>query len=270
MKMLVLFQISINTLALSTRKPFNPILGETYQGEIAGCPIFMEQISHHPPLTSILFLGRGFKIYGTMQIDVNLRLNYVRGVNHSNMVLELDNGDKITFDVPDMIVNGLILGERTIYWEGTTHIVDQKNLLVAEITYNAINSKKGMFSFKSESPDYLSGDIYKVTPAFMDKFLATKKKLSLKKDENKVMAKIHGEWNGKVFSDGQQIFDFEDQLPVELENYAFSLPSDSVLRTDAIELTKGDMSVAQDEKDRLEELQRTDRKLRQAHKVSKK
>lgn len=87
MKNLAIFEISINALALSTKKPFNPILGETYQGEIAGCPIFLEQISHHPPVTSIYFVGRGFRMYGTMQIDVNLRLNYVKGVNHCFMTI---------------------------------------------------------------------------------------------------------------------------------------------------------------------------------------
>ena len=55
-------------------------------------------------------VGRGYKIYGTMQIDVNLRLNYVRGVNHCKMTIEYDNGDKIDFDLPEMLLNGLILG----------------------------------------------------------------------------------------------------------------------------------------------------------------
>jgi hypothetical protein len=33
-------------------KPFNPILGETYQGIIGGIPIYFEQISHHPPISA--------------------------------------------------------------------------------------------------------------------------------------------------------------------------------------------------------------------------
>ena len=71
-------------------------------------------------------VGRGYKMYGTMQIDVNLRLNYVRGVNHCNMTIQYDNGDKISFNVPQMLLNGLILGERTIYYEGPgTFIVIQ-------------------------------------------------------------------------------------------------------------------------------------------------
>lgn len=101
----------------------------------------------------------------------------------------------------------------------------------------------------------------------MQKYIESKHKLSLKKDDgNKCVSKIHGEWNGKIFIDNQQTFDFEEQLPVEIDNYAYPLPSDSNLRSDVIELSKGDLSVAQDEKDRLEELQRKDKKLRQAQK----
>ena len=101
----------------------------------------------------------------------------------------------------------------------------------------------------------------------MQKYVESKHKLALKKDDgNRCLSKIHGEWNGKIFIDSKQAFDFEDQLPVELENYSYALPSDSTIRTDVIELSKGDVAVAQDEKDRLEELQRKDKKLRQTRK----
>lgn len=36
-------------------KPFNPTLGETFQGEIAGNKVYAEQICHHPPISSFLF-----------------------------------------------------------------------------------------------------------------------------------------------------------------------------------------------------------------------
>lgn len=32
-------------------KPFNPILGETLEATIGGIPFYMEQISHHPPIS---------------------------------------------------------------------------------------------------------------------------------------------------------------------------------------------------------------------------
>jgi hypothetical protein len=37
----VIFEVSMALQALSTQTPFNPIIGETYQGSINGCPIFM-------------------------------------------------------------------------------------------------------------------------------------------------------------------------------------------------------------------------------------
>lgn len=39
-------------------KPFNPILGETWQAaEPDGSQIFLEQISHHPPISAFQLLG---------------------------------------------------------------------------------------------------------------------------------------------------------------------------------------------------------------------
>jgi hypothetical protein len=66
------------------------------------------------------------------------------------------------------------------------YIVDPKNCLVAEITYNVNNLKRGMFNFKSESPDFLSGELFRVSQAFVGKFLASKKKLCPRKDEESV------------------------------------------------------------------------------------
>lgn len=62
-------------------KAFNPILGETFQGFIDGCPIYGEQISHHPPISSIYMVGRGYKIYGNVEARVYVHLNSGEGVN---------------------------------------------------------------------------------------------------------------------------------------------------------------------------------------------
>lgn len=42
------------------RKPFNPILGETWQASLSdGTTMFMEQISHHPPVSAFHMEGPG-------------------------------------------------------------------------------------------------------------------------------------------------------------------------------------------------------------------
>jgi hypothetical protein len=42
------------------RKPFNPILGETWQARLSdGSSIFLEQICHHPPVSAFHMDGPG-------------------------------------------------------------------------------------------------------------------------------------------------------------------------------------------------------------------
>ncbi len=42
------------------RKPFNPILGETWQASLSdGSAICIEQISHHPPVSAFHIEGPG-------------------------------------------------------------------------------------------------------------------------------------------------------------------------------------------------------------------
>ena len=50
---------------ISSMKPFNPILGETYEGYFDdGTMIHCEHTSHHPPITNFYLIGKGFKFYG--------------------------------------------------------------------------------------------------------------------------------------------------------------------------------------------------------------
>jgi hypothetical protein len=64
MKYVMVFALSHSINFIIMEKPFNPILGETFQGWLNGCPIFLEQISHHPPISAFFMQGRGYKIYG--------------------------------------------------------------------------------------------------------------------------------------------------------------------------------------------------------------
>lgn len=43
-------------------------------------------------------------------------LNCARGNSNANLTIEFDDGDKMTFDLPLMIVSGLIFGERSIFF----------------------------------------------------------------------------------------------------------------------------------------------------------
>ena len=43
-------------MAVAQLKPFNPILGETFQAKIDDCLYNLEQTSHHPPICNFLVL----------------------------------------------------------------------------------------------------------------------------------------------------------------------------------------------------------------------
>ena len=55
LKLVITFVVSGMHMVASQRKPFNPILGETYEGYWPnGTRIYCEHISHHPPITCFL------------------------------------------------------------------------------------------------------------------------------------------------------------------------------------------------------------------------
>lgn len=62
-KQVLPFAYTTVILYINMQKPFNPILGETYQGYINGCPVYAEQVSHHPPISNLVLYGRGYKVY---------------------------------------------------------------------------------------------------------------------------------------------------------------------------------------------------------------
>ncbi len=85
-------------------KPFNSVLGETYQGVINGSLIYAEQISHHPPITSFYMKGKGYYIHGSLEPTINFQLNKVVGSNKGFISVAFDNchhnRDVIKFTFP--------------------------------------------------------------------------------------------------------------------------------------------------------------------------
>jgi hypothetical protein len=81
MKAILAGSIGSSLIYLTMEKPFNPILGETYQCWIDGCPVYFEQISHHPPIAAYFMRGRGYTISGTVEAKMDLSINSGTGIN---------------------------------------------------------------------------------------------------------------------------------------------------------------------------------------------
>jgi hypothetical protein len=55
------------------RKPFNPVLGETWQSTNAcGCEAFLEQVSHHPPIAAYTVKGSSFHMHGSVELQIQV------------------------------------------------------------------------------------------------------------------------------------------------------------------------------------------------------
>jgi hypothetical protein len=50
------------------KKPFNPILGETYELVTNKFRFFAEQVNHHPPVTAFVVETEGFKLETFSQV----------------------------------------------------------------------------------------------------------------------------------------------------------------------------------------------------------
>lgn len=104
--------VSVGTLGISFLKPFNPILGETLQMRIDGCPVYLEQISHHPPIGSYLMIGRNYRFHGQIEPKISFGMNNIKGYSSRPNFIEFDDGSTIEMIFGKMVIKGMLFGER--------------------------------------------------------------------------------------------------------------------------------------------------------------
>jgi hypothetical protein len=86
----------------------------------------------------------------------------------------------------------------------------------------------------------------------------------------KSFCKIDGEWTNFLNFNNVTYWRAEDYEPIPIHEGVYTLPSDSTLRLDLNFHIEGDETNAQLHKEKLEEIQRTERKLRESYYTKKK
>ncbi|CAG0898098.1 unnamed protein product [Cyprideis torosa] len=76
-------------------KPFNPLLGETYEFACKEYRVHAEQVSHHPPVGALHCEGPDFSLWGTTSVSTHFRGNYVEFIPQGGwmLTLKLQEGD---------------------------------------------------------------------------------------------------------------------------------------------------------------------------------
>lgn len=112
-----------------TGKPFNPLLGETYEliREDLGFRFISEQVSHHPPISAFYSegLNQDFVFHGSIYPKLKFWGKSVEAEPRGTITLELlKNGEAYTWTNPTCCVHNIIIGKLWIEQYGTVEIIN--------------------------------------------------------------------------------------------------------------------------------------------------
>jgi len=142
-------------------KPFNPLLGETFDYENEEFKFFSEQVSHHPPVAASIWIGKkqNFRFWtnSKMNSKFNGRFLEINQVYHTYCKLE-DHNETYEFTAPTISAHNLVVGTLYLDMGGAGRIrILEKPEYEAKIKY----FRRGWLS-KDEFK--LNGDVTRVNP----------------------------------------------------------------------------------------------------------
>ncbi|XP_058996092.1 oxysterol-binding protein 2 isoform X5 [Mustela lutreola] len=269
---------SYSTTVHRIAKPFNPMLGETFELDRLddmGLRSLCEQVSHHPPSAAhYVFSKHGWSLWQEITISSKFRGKYLSIMPLGAIHLEFQaSGNHYVWRKSTSTVHNIIVGKLWIDQTGDIEIVNHK-------TQDRCQLKFLPYSYFSKEV------ARKVTGVVSDSQGKAHYVLSGSWDEQMECAKIVQSSPSSPSSDGKQKTVYQTlpakllwkkyPLPENAENmYYFSelaltlneheegvAPTDSRLRPDQRLMEKGHWDEANTEKQRLEEKQRLSRRRR--------
>ncbi|XP_065078582.1 oxysterol-binding protein 1 isoform X2 [Ochlerotatus camptorhynchus] len=122
---------SYSTTSNRTGKPFNPLLGETYECDRTddlGWRCINEQVSHHPPMAAQYCEGRGWRCWQEFTMTSKFRGKYIQIVPLGYAHVEFPaTGNKFTWRKVTTTVHNIIVGKLWVDNHGDMEIFGEKN-----------------------------------------------------------------------------------------------------------------------------------------------
>ena len=240
-KLVITFIMSGLYIPAQQLKPFNPYLGETFQGELPnGAKIYCEQVTHKPLCVRFyMFYLNVYKVYGYFNFSVRSEgLGSTMYVCQQGPVIvefpELD--ERVTFNVPEIkIVNARNENGRANLYCGALTFVDTKN------NYKAIIQ----FGFNKKIFHLIRGCTFKCNFPSNYKYVYDvewpySKKVKIEKlmSEPNFLEEIKGSWITELVIGTKQYWDIRAQIPEFIKPTKACLPSDGRFREDLCWLYK--------------------------------
>ena len=128
-------------ISFRTLKPFNPILGETYEYSWKDFKLLVEQVSHHPPISAIHVYGKEYEYWDNSEMKSKFwgksleftplgKAYFVFGDQH------------YVCTKPNTIANNIIFGTLFLDWGGTTECICPQTGVKADLKHFS----KGIFT----------------------------------------------------------------------------------------------------------------------------
>ncbi|KAG8864202.1 hypothetical protein FRB96_006023 [Tulasnella sp. 330] len=254
------------TLYRASRKPFNPMLGETF--EDVRMNFVSEKVSHHPAIMACHASGTGWEYWSTSSADskfwgrsleiINKGTTHVKiGESHYKWQGMFHESQK-----PSSFMRNLIVGEKYLTHEGEMIITDANTGYQCVLTF-----KEGGYFGGSRSVNGVVSD-----PRSPKQILARidgtwNEGISLQLDPKGSHLKVL--WRAKSFPPhAQQYYGFTEftmslnEMTEDLLEPGRLPPTDCRFRPDQRAMEEGNIDFADEEKERLEVAQRARRKAR--------
>lgn len=248
-------------------KPFNPLLGETYQATFPNhnIDIYMEHTSHHPPIANFLVLHKGFKFWGRYHFFAKLETNTLTLLQEGpNNVEFYDTKQHIQFFWGPLKVGGMLWGDRICKYDKFVHFIDKANKLKCVIKFGEVApGTKG-----DKRVDNVYGKIYRYKPdmtpdGMMEKNF--KKYAEICKtygDLDSEICEVTGAYLSHLNIGNKEYWNIDKDVPTEFKAVENPLCSDSRYREDLIWVKRKNFKYAEEWKLKKEERQRYEKKLR--------
>ncbi|KAI5526939.1 lipid transport [Trichomonas vaginalis G3] len=253
LKLITISIVSSLHLYHQTKKPWNPVLGETYVCNYgSGAILYGEQVSHHPPISNFELFGKNgsWKVHGQCNFVVDSSMNHFEVKQNGIFECVFPDEDKYQWEFPNTYVHGLQHGDRFIRVVGKIVVKNLEKGLKSVIRLAPKKDKKlGISEF---AYSYIYGGI---------------KKIRGKKEKKTDFTKVYrGDYCKQLTLDGQVIWDINnDRAKRPHQDIAdeYLLPADSRFRFDrAYLIDKKPMDDADLMKKTIEDAQRREEKLR--------
>ncbi|GMH21828.1 hypothetical protein Nepgr_023671 [Nepenthes gracilis] len=252
-----------------TCKPFNPLLGETYEADYPdkGLRFFSEKVSHHPTIVACHCEGTGWKFWGDSNLKSKFSGRSIQLDPVGILTLNFDDGEVFQWSKVTTSIYNIILGKLYCEHYGTMRIQGNREYCCK-------------LKFKEQS--IINRTPHQVQGIVQDRNGKTVATLFGKWDES--MHYVDGEYSGKLkkpnSGSASHLLWRRSQPPkfpdkYHLTRFAITLneltpglkeklpPTDSRLRPDQRYLENGEFGKANAEKLRLEQRQRQARKMQE-------